>query len=405
VAEQPKSQPYAIADLGATNAAVPIPGTPDNPLQPPVLGGVPLFYRGRAGNRARQGGLPAPVRTALAINALYTPDPELIAAVNVALTLRLPLLLTGKPGTGKTELARNLAVSLHGTEDRLFDVAVTSGSDKADLLYRYDELARLRDAYQRSEGVHDRDYLELRGLGAAIVAAGRPGDALAPIAPGRPLPRGLATLADLLGAAPEGNADARQAFFMPAESPPPVVLIDEIDKAPRELPNDLLTELDRMRFAIPELGVRVALSDPSRWPVVIITSNAERPLSDAFLRRCVCFDVAAPEGERLRAILEAKLAALKLLDGQAALPAELVDFVDALRQSRDIAENEKPGTARVLDFAVLLADRGRFGGQALRALDEAVLRAALSALLPSKAAQDAAVAIWQKWKSAPPSPR
>ncbi len=389
----------------------PVAGSPDNPLQPAVLGGAALFYRGRAGNPARQGGLPPPVRAALDIPSLYTPDAELIAAVNVALTLRLPLLLTGKPGTGKTELARNLALALHGaTDGALFEVAVTSGSDKADLLYRYDELARLRDAYQRKEGVHDRDYLELRGLGAAIVAAGRAGDGLRPMVPGRPLPAGLATLADLLGPPPHPAAltppsDMREKFFLPPDSPPPVVLIDEIDKAPRELPNDLLTELDRMRFSIPELGVRITLGDPLRWPVVIITSNAERPLSDAFLRRCVCFDVAAPEGDRLRAILETKLAALALLDGRAALPAELVDFVARLQQSRDIAENEKPGTARVLDFAVLLADRARLGAGTLRTLDDSMLRASLSALLPSKAAQEAALAIWQRWKSAQPSPR
>lgn len=369
----------------------------------PVLGGAALFYAGRAANPRREGALPLPVRLALDVPALYTPDPELIAAVNVALTLRLPLLLTGKPGTGKTELARNLAVALHGTEeDRLFEVTVTSNADKADLLYRFDELARLRDAYERKPGVHDRDYLSLRGLGAAIVAAGRSNDALRPIVPGRDLPDGLATLADLVGRPPTSPLpDPREKFFLPDGAKPPLVLIDEIDKAPRELPNDLLTELDRMRFAIPELGVRVELKDPARWPIVIITSNAERPLSDAFLRRCVCFDVAVPEGERLRAIITAKIEALSLLDGRAQLPAEVVSFVGKLRESRDIAENEKPGTARVLDFTVLLADRQRFGGRSLRELDEALLRSALTALLPSQVAQRVGVSVWQAWKEVP----
>jgi MoxR-like ATPase len=367
-----------------------------SPLAEAVLNNVPLHYVGRAANPRRSDKLPVPVRIALDVPSLYTPDAELIAAVNVALTLRMPLLLTGKPGTGKTELARNLALSLHGsTEHRMFEVAVTSNADKADLLYRYDELARLRDAYQRREGAHDRDYLELRGLGAAIVAAGQPGDAVQPIVPGRRLPDGLAVLADLLGA----PGTERESFFLPETANPPVVLIDEIDKAPRELPNDLLTELDRMRFAIPELGVRITLADPARWPVVIITSNAERPLSDAFLRRCICFDVAAPEGERLRGILEAKLAALHLLDGRASLPSDIVGFVSRVRDSRDIAENEKPGTARVLDFAVLLADRARLGGESLAGLDETVARGALTALLPSAAAQQAAFGIWQAWKA------
>ena len=207
--------------------------------------------------------------------------------------------------------------------------------------------------------VLDRDYLELRGLGAAIVAAGKPDDLLAPIVPGRPLPAGRATLADLLGPAPTsaltlptppsdaasaGNTpaytqpDPRAAFFLPPGSPPPIVLIDEIDKAPRELPNDLLMELDRMRFAIPEIGVRVSLGDAQRWPIVVITSNAERPLSDAFLRRCVCFEVEVPGPDRLQMILASKLTALRVLDDPGQLPSDIVAFVERLRASRDRGE-------------------------------------------------------------------
>jgi MoxR-like ATPase len=387
------------------------------PITYPGHGGKPPFYAGRPDPSASPGPLPSPVRYALDRPELYEPDEGLVAAVNVALTLRMPLLLTGKPGTGKSELARSLTLSLHGQiESRLFEVTVNSTADKSDLLYRYDELGRLRDAYggrdpdseaettgnadhptRKAAPKSPRDYLRLRGLGAAIVAAGQPGDTLSPLVPGRPLPDKLTTLAELYGPKPDDPSatDQRLAAFLPQGSSPPVVLLDEIDKAPRELPNDLLIELDRMRFDIPELGVRVSLTDPLRWPVVIITSNAERPLSDAFLRRCVCYEVEVPGRDKLTAIINAKLRALATLDDKNTVAADVVKFTEKLRQSREIPETQQPGTSRILDFAVLIADPRRFGFRALQDVPAPLLRAALTALMPTRTAQAQALKVWE----------
>jgi MoxR-like ATPase len=361
-----------------------------------VLEEMALFYTGRTGNPRRSGPLPRPVRLALDIPQLYDPDDGLIAAANVALTLRLPLLLTGRPGTGKTEMARSLALTLDKDVNVLHEVTVTSASDKSDLLYQFDELGRLRDAYDPDRHSHmQRDYLRLQGLGAAIVAAGRPDDPLEPIVPGAALPDGLWSLRDLIA-----DPSAQDGFFLPPGSPPPVVLLDEIDKAPRELPNDLLTELDRMRFPIPELGVRVVLQDAARWPVVVITSNAERPLSEAFLRRCVCYEVAMPGRERLQRIIETKLEASDLSRPASRLAPEVAAFVEELEKNRSIPLNEQPGIARVLDFSMLLADPDRLGRGSLRDTPQTLMEAALTALLPSSQSQKEALLTWQTWQKA-----
>ena len=178
------------------------------------------------------------------------------------------------------------------------------------------------------------------------------------------------------------------------------MLIDAIDKAPRELRNDLLTELDRRRFDIPELGVRVELAKrtQARWPVVVITSNAERPLSDAFLRRCICFEVEVPGEKKLASIVNTKLKALGMLDGRPGVPDDVASFVKALGASREIPENEQPGIARILDFAVLITDPRRFGYTRLRDMPEELLRTALTALMPSRAAQERAWKVWDQWR-------
>lgn len=240
----------------------------------------------------------SPVRTRLPLAGLrgrahrpYLPDEGLIAAANAAITLGVPLLLTGEPGCGKTDFAHAVAHHLDLDPGRppqgLQECHVRSDTRARDLLYQYDALRRFGDAQHgdaaaRRDAQDPRRYIDLQPLGLALVA---------------PLQQ--------------------------------VVLIDEIDKAPRDLPNDLLHELDRTEFEIPEIPAttspdavftRVAAWGErqvpiARWmrptpasagnrPIIVITSNVERQLPDAFLRRCVFYHIPFPDRDRLVKILE-----------------------------------------------------------------------------------------------------
>ncbi len=225
----------------------------------------------------------------------YIASDDLRASVNVAVALERPLLVRGEPGTGKTRLAEAVAEDL-GMELLVWGVKSTTRAQ--DGLYVYDTVQRLYDS-QFGEG----DPADI----ARYIRLGRLGEA----------------------------------FARPERT---VLVIDEIDKADLEFPNDLLWELDRMSFHIPETGETVSAK---QRPVVIITSNAEKELPDAFLRRCVFHYIAFPEPEQMEAIVrvhhphldESLLAAalqafytLRTFDGLAKRPStsELIDWVQAL---------------------------------------------------------------------------
>ena len=303
---------------------------------PPVRG-YP-YYRGE-GVRAEGAGVGSPVPLDLSEPAAdrlrdperYVPDPGLRDAVNVALILGQPLLLTGEPGTGKTQLAASLAWEL-GLEPVLRFIT-KSTSVSTDLFYTYNSLARFHDA-QTHVTARGADYLTFNALGRAILLANPPEG-----------PDWLAQQARELAA----GAGPRRS----------VVLIDEIDKAPRDFPNDLLDEIERMEFRIPELsGTRVAIGKGER-PVVVITSNSEKNLPDPFLRRCVYYHIPFPDRERLRFIVIKQLAASfggeGAADGDRGLLDEAVRILEALRSRGSNQLAKPPGTAELLNW--LLAVR------------------------------------------------
>lgn len=229
----------------------------------------------------------------------YIASDELIRSVNIAAALKKPLLLKGEPGTGKTMLAEAIAKSL-GMELLIWNIKSTTRAQ--DGLYVYDTVQRLYDSQFGNEGVNDiGKYIRLGKLG--------------------------------------------EAFKREKQT---VLLIDEIDKADLEFPNDLLWELDKMEFYIPETGETVKATVR---PIVIITSNAEKELPDAFLRRCIFHYIAFPDASMMERIIKAHYPDLeqKLIDG----------VLEAFYKIRDIRGlQKKPSTSEVLDWIQALSIGG-----------------------------------------------
>lgn len=289
------------------------------------------YYSGK-GLRERDAGatdLPAPPIETMRDPKWYLADEGLRNAANVALLVGRPLLLTGEPGTGKTDFAWSLAWELKLGDPLTFETK--SSSSARDLFYVYDTIGRFHAAHSASPGsVHsvrdDLDYITYVALGLAMVL-GNPAEAVKHVLP------------------PD--------FEHPGTARRSVVLIDEIDKAPRDFPNDILSEVDRMFFKIPEIGNKQVPANPKMRPIIVITSNSERHLPDPFLRRCVYYDVPFPSPERLRDIVELRFR--DFVGGDTPLLNDCLEFFYILRTPTS-GLRKKPSTAELLDW--LLALRG-----------------------------------------------
>ena len=267
----------------------------------------------------------------------YFVDPKLEHAVRTAVRLGLPLLLTGDPGSGKTELANYLAWRL-GTSigrknsggelvsEHALRFDIKSDTRARDLFYSIDLVERFHAGKSgaSTDELNPLNFIRFNALGRALLYARAPDELTERLLPWQSYP--------------ERGAQRS------------VVLIDEIDKAPSDVPNDLLMEIDKMQFYIAELS-RVVAAPPSLRPIVIITSNTEQKLPDAFLRRCAYFHIDFPERDRLIEIVSAKL---KATDQS----LFIVDSVDAFLNIRKQPLRKKPATAELLAFVQALRDLG-----------------------------------------------
>lgn len=288
------------------------------------------FYRGQGLSApAGQGApapaapvdLPAPRRAQLQDATGYRADPGLADAANVALLLGQPLLLTGEAGTGKTLFAYSLAMELGNLPVLKFETK--SSSTAQDLFYAYDALKRFQNARSGSSDDSALAYITYRALGEAILRT--------------------------------HTAEEVQKFLPPGYTHPgrgrSVVLIDEIDKAPRDFPNDMLNELENMYFRIPELENAQLKADASLQPVVVVTSNSEKDLPDAFLRRCCFYHIKFPEPERLKEIVAGRLG-LNTAGSNAFIDAAL-DLFALLRQP-STGLRKMPATAELLGWMLVM---------------------------------------------------
>ena len=288
----------------------------------------------------------------------YILDPALQQAVEIAIALEQPLLLTGEPGTGKTRLAYKIAHDLARADNGLdfapeplvFHTKTTAAA--RDLFYTYDALGHFQAANIKREDGKDApttaDFIELQALGKAIA---------------------------LTNVAGIDRSQVRTA--LPDQPRSSVVLIDEVDKAPRDLPNDILNEIERYEFQLFEQdGYRVQRA-PGRRIVTVMTSNSEKNLPDAFLRRCVFYHIPFPDANQLFAIAKAHLG-----EGTNYTDQALRELIEHFEKVRRQAVRKPPATAELLAWLRMLGMHEL--GSAAEAKRRARLKDYLSILVKTK---------------------
>ena len=275
-----------------------------------------LLYRGR-GQRSASTASSSNVEQSLGDSpAGYVADESLADAVNTAIFLRQPLLVMGEPGTGKTQLAYSIAWEF-GLPLHTFNTKMNSAG--TDLFYRYDSLLHFHDTQILKEKKSPSKYVQYAALGKAILFSNPP-----------------SKVAEFL---PE---NLQQSHTQPTRS---VVLIDEIDKAPRDFPNDILAETENLTFDVRETGWSIS-ANPDLRPILVFTSNQERNLPEAFLRRCIFYFIPFPKESDLREIVRRRLSGTH--------DAAIRKFLDIRRDDQLV---KKPATAELIAWLRVLQQK------------------------------------------------
>lgn len=306
----------------------------------------------------------------------YQPDEGLVNAVNVALLLEQPLLITGEPGTGKTQLAYSLAYELGLLPPLTYETKSTSTA--RELFYSYDAVGHFRASQaakaaqavtapnappaSKPESKEDESqdnvlsFITWNALGEAILRSRRV----------------VEVEQWLPGYEHQGVCQS-------------VVLIDEIDKAPRDFPNDLLNEVEQLFFRVPEYrNVRID-ANPDLRPLLVLTSNSEKNLPDAFLRRCAYYHISFPKEDALKKIVQQRVG--PFAGSETPLVKEALHLFGLLRDEKKRHWDKRPATAELLGWLTVLHARGAKFDQPLRAQTD-LLKQSLAALVKSQGDQE-----------------
>ena len=313
-------------------------------------------------------------------------DNDLRAAANAALVLGKPLLLTGEAGVGKSQFSGWLAYQLELGQQLKF--VVKSTTDARELFYQYDALARFHEAQVTQlvtvpvlagdkplggsmDQIDPRRYIAYNALGKAILYS-----------LGAQIAREKGLISSTMGALLDD---------FPQQPRRSVVLIDEIDKAPRDVPNDILDEIDNLSFTVRELGNITIKASREFRPVVVMTSNSERDLPKPFLRRCVYYHMKFPPEETLARIVTTRVGAR--YESASGLLGQAISLFRFVRERAGLRQT--PGLAELLDFLYSLAGETRSAttlGEIPNLL--AILKATL---LKDRHDQDQSDRHWQAW--------